>query len=158
MVYLQGVDPGGSMRWKATSDQDGGGDHSSSLRGPHISKSANLGLSVRRRSVYPPYDLPTTSGSDSIPVHRRNTPDESALPGDTNPFGHIRSSMGRLSLQSSEEISRRRNLRVIDEGTEGEPVEGDRRSSEPATDDTTDSACLPKHVPQSRSETISRRN
>lgn len=143
MGYLQVVDPGSNMRWKATSDQEGAGDHSSALRGPHISKSANLGLSVRRRSVYPRCDLPSSSGSNSIPVHRRETPDESALPEDTNPFGHIQSSMARLSLQSREGISRR-NLRVIHEDIEGDHVEGDSRSSESDTDDTTDSVSLPE--------------
>lgn len=143
MGYLQVVDPGSNMRWKAISDQDRAGDHSPALRGPHISKSANLGLSVGRRSVYPRCDLPSSSGSNSIPILRRETPDESALPEDTNPFGHIQSSMARLSLQSREGISRR-NLRVIHEDIEGDHVEGDSRSSESETDDTTDSASLPE--------------
>lgn len=132
------------MRWKATSDQDEGGDQSSALRRPHISKSANLGLSVRRRPVYHPSDLPSTSGSDSKPVYKRESSIVPPLPEGTNPFGQIRSSMGRLNLRSDEGISRRRPLRIIHEGTAEEHVEGDSTSSESETDNTTDSASLPE--------------
>lgn len=147
MVHLQGLGQDSSTRWKAVSEQDEDSYPSSSLLGPCASKPTSPVLSFRQRSIYPAPDLPPIPGSDSMPVHGTEASDVSTLPENTNPFGHIRSSMGRLTIQSSEGISRKMPLRVIREIAPGENVEGDSGHFELANDDNTRSVSIPETQP-----------
>lgn len=144
MGYLQGLGQDTKLRLKAASDQDEDGHPSSALRGPHASKRSNPGLPVRPRSVYPPSDLPSTARSDSISVYDRAVSDTSTLAEDTNPFSHIQTSMGRLSLQNSGGISWKMPRRGIRESTAGEHLERDDSSSESESDGSTGSGSLPE--------------
>lgn len=147
MGYLQGGLQDSDLRWKAVLDQDEDVHPSSALRAPNAPKLASLEIPGRRRSVYPPPDLPSTARSDSMPAHERAASDVSTLPEDTNPFCHMRSSMGRLCLQDSGEISRKMPLRVIGESTAGNHVRGHKAASESERDGTTSSAFLPETRP-----------
>lgn len=147
MGYLQGRLQDSDLRWKAVLDQDGDVHPSSALRAPNAPKLASLEIPGRRRSVCPPPDLPSTARSDSMPAHERAASDVSTLPEDTNPFCHMRSSMGRLCLQDSGEISRKMPLRVIGESTAGNHVRGHKAASESERDSTTSSAFLPETRP-----------
>lgn len=146
MGYLQDLGQDSNLRWKALSDQHEDGHPSSALRRPHASKQANPEIPVRRRLVCPLLDLPSTARSDSIPVHERAVSDVSILPEDTDPFCHMRSSMGRLSLRDSGKMSRKMPLRVIRESTAEKHVEGgDAPESE--SDGTSGRASVPETRP-----------
>lgn len=147
MGYLPGRGQNTNLTWKAASDQDEDGHPSPALRRPHASNLADPGLPVRPRSDCPPSDLLTTAFSESIPVYETAASDVSILPDDTNPFGHIRSSMGRLILQNSGGMSRKMPLRVIRDTTAGEHAEGDNRFSKSASDGNSGSASLPETRP-----------
>lgn len=136
MGYLQGRDQDNSLMWKARSNQNEGSHHSSALRRPDNSKPANPVLSLRRGVIEPPYDLAPAAGSKAMPVRGREASYASTLPDGTNYFGHIRSSMGKLSLQSGERTSRKMPLQVNQESNEREHVEEDTGTSESESHDT----------------------
>lgn len=106
MGYLRGLDQDNSIRWKARSDQDEGDRESSASGWPLNSPPEHPRLPLRQRSVYPLSDPPSTAGFDAVRFHGRTAADVSTLPRDLNPLGHLRSSMGRLSLQDSEGLVR----------------------------------------------------
>lgn len=142
MGYLQGLGQDTNLRWKATSDQDEDGHPSSALRRPHASNRANPGLPVKPRSVYPPSDLPSTARSESL--YERLDSELSTLAESTNPFSHIQSSNGKLSLQNSGGISRKIPLRGIRESSAGEHLERDDSSSGSESDSSAGSGSLPE--------------
>lgn len=150
MGRLQGSDQDNDIRWKTVLNQDEGGSHSPALNRPHASKSANSGLSVRRQPIYPPSDLPSAVGSDSLPVHRKVASDVSTLPEDAKPFVHLRSSMGRLSLQYNGIMVGRTPLGVIHESTTAEHLDGEEKDFGQGNDVATGSALIPEtHSPLS---------
>lgn len=143
MGYLQGSGQESNMSWKAVLGHDEGGYQSPALSRPYASKPANSGLSVRRRSVYPPYDLPSTAGSDSLPVHGKAASDVSTLPEDANTLGHLQSSIGRLSLQNGEGMAGKWPLGPLLEGTTEGHLQADNENSGSRNENTTGSDPIP---------------
>lgn len=140
-----------NIRWKTVLNRDECDYRSPASSRPHASKSASSGLSMRRQSVYSPSELPLTASSDSLPVHRKATSDVATLPKDAKPFGHLRSSMGRLSLHSKRGMVGKTPLGVIHESTAAENVDGDHGNFALRSDiNATGNAWLPeKHAPLS---------
>jgi hypothetical protein len=146
MGYLQSSGQESNIRWKSAPNQDDSGYQPPALSRAHASKPAKSahGSSVRRQAVYPPSDRSLTAISDSLPVHERAASDISTFPEYTKPFGHLRSSMGRLNVQNSEGMTGRTPPTALDESTTEEPLEEDNENSGLRSDNTPSSAFIPE--------------
>jgi hypothetical protein len=105
-------------------------------------------MSAKRRPIYPPTGLPPiagSSGSESLMVPGRAASDAPTLSHDANPFGYLRPSMARLSLESSEGmVGRSANLGLVRKSRTMEaeqPVKQDKKDNSGfGSDDFTSSA------------------
>lgn len=144
MGYLQGSGQDSNIRWKTVLNQDEGGSRSPALNRPHASKLADSGLSVRRQSVYPSSNLLSTTGSDSLPVHRKVLSDVPTTPGFAEPFCHLRPSMGRLSLHNYGATVGKTPLGILHKSTTAQHVDRDGGNFDLRSDTATGSVWLPE--------------